>query len=133
MFSPYHWLLKLYPRLAEKAREAVCLLLPAIACMACSLLLLLAVSLGWIVDPGWLLWIDHVNGSSGNKCHQLIEAWSEIDLVVISLDVTEMRGADDVVHVQQGVVFDRILFIHIDGGRAWMPAQQRLLQRTPFN
>jgi hypothetical protein len=41
MFSLYQRLLKLYPRPAEKAREAVFLLLLAIAYMACPLLLLL--------------------------------------------------------------------------------------------
>ena len=37
MFSLEHWLLKLYPRPAEKAREAVCLPLSAVSSITCKL------------------------------------------------------------------------------------------------
>src|ERR1700687_1483106 len=58
--------------------------------------------------------IGDVHRIAGGKGEELIEGGIEQELVAVLLDIAQVWSADNVIHMQQWMVRDRLALIHID-------------------
>ena len=65
----------------------------------------------------------------------IVEGLVEVELIAVALDVAEMRGADRIGEMEQGMARseDRLFFEDVDGTEAGTAAAQAVDQCTGFN
>src|SRR5262249_26813983 len=77
--------------------------------------------------PRLHLRIDQPHLAAVLECHDLLEAFPEVELEIVPFGPAEMRRAQHVVHFQERMVAvdDRLLLVDVDRGIAWAPGLER--------
>src|SRR6202171_216362 len=68
-------------------------------------------------------WIHDIDGFTVRVSGDLVEYVRKLNFILVACDISDMRGAHDVIHCEQWMagVESRLFLVDIDGGHAWTP------------